>query len=208
MTVSAADAAIVTATYTGTVGGGFSDTNYFGIGNVLDGSIFSLVFQYDTMIGADASPVFDQVYGGTLVWAPGHGITPMLSAVLTIGSVFFSFDATTYGQATTLDNGADSYVYHLAGFNLANQTYVGISEYQGTGSVLVDIDAPQEIDGGFVPSPFFALDQGDFRLDDGTSGSLKVDHVSITVATVPLPATLPLFAVALLGFGWVRRRSF
>jgi hypothetical protein len=34
-----------------------------------------------------------------------------------------------------------------------------------------------------------------------------VEHLSITVSSVPLPGAMPLFLVALLGFGALRRRA-
>jgi len=203
---SGVQAAIVTATYSGTINEGASSGDYFGTGVGMNGLPYLLVFQYDTAIGGLSGPGLDQVFGGTSVLTPGHGMSPMLSAALTIGSVTHYFGVGGYGEATAFNDGTSSYTYHQAGV-ITDGLYVAILGQESQPGIVPDIEAPQDFSPENLPNELFTFDQGSFGVNEGTTGYFSVDRVRITVAAVPLPGTLPLFAVALLGLGWLRRRS-
>ena len=203
-------AATVTATYTGTIGTGNSASNFFEVGEDLAGVAFMLVFVYDTLIGVDSSPSFDQVYGGSQEVTPGHEVSPMLSATLTINAIEFSQSPAQFGQATLWNDAVTSYAYHFAGSIYSattGESFLAASVSRDDGSILGDILAAQEIGGPGLAGSLFQEDQGYFSVDTQTYGTLVVDNLSITVAAVPLPGSLPLFAAALLGLGAMRRRT-
>jgi hypothetical protein len=218
-----ADAATVTATYTGTVGQGFDQWDVFGMGEnvVLDGKAFSMMFMYDTDIGRlPTTPSTQEVYGG---WqeteVSGFELSPMVHVELRINGVVINFDVTAIGRVRAFNDGTQSFIHHYAGSIDHNQGYVSLTESSATGSINTDLTAPQEIDGSGILSPITRLDneeigtalnfdQGSFRHNGGEAyGSLKVEHLSITVSSVPLPGALPLFMVALMGLGMLRRRA-
>jgi hypothetical protein len=84
-----------------------------------------------------------------------------------------------------------------------NQTFLSLAFFAPglPGSILSAFDGDC-FDAGFCSGTFEIPGSG------GSSGAaIDATHLSVTVATTPLPATLPMFVMALAGLGWfVRRR--
>ncbi len=218
----AGNAATVTATYTGTIGQGFDRVDVFGLGENVDlsGVAFTLVFIYDTLIGQDlTNPNAEEIYGGPFDPIAGHETSPISLAELTINGIGVGWNSSAYNQVKAFGDGVQNYIRHFAGGMDRTEGFISITESSLTNAIAVDLDAPQEIDGSGMTNPFERIeiepfhvlhnfDQGSFRYNaDEAAGSFKVDHLSITVSSVPLPGALPLFLVALLGLGMVRRRA-
>jgi hypothetical protein len=200
--VSQASAATITATFAGTVKTGSDSTGVFGTpGANLAGAGYSLVYTIDPTVGAYSTivdPVFsgDQIFGG-------------ISAMLTINGHSYAFT----GVGSPSGN-----------FNIATtKPGLGILAYQfGTFTAHVAASLQTTIP-GFPTSVFAAVALtdcpagsctffGDFSIP-GTPGhdvSGTLNFGSLTVATTPIPAALPLLVSALggLGFvGWRRRQA-
>jgi hypothetical protein len=135
----AAQAATVTAVYTGTVGLGLAESTFDNFGPILDGVGFTLTFIYDTAVGFESSSSFEQVSGGTE--APVAGATPISYAILNFEGTEEDLSISTagYGQATVFDDGNESYVYHFGGSLGPFEAYVEISEFQPVGTLLTDL---------------------------------------------------------------------
>lgn len=220
---AAASAATVTATYTGTVGQGFDLSDIFGYGpsSTLDGKAFTLIFYYDTTIGRTPStPTEEQIHGGGQNYTePDYMVSPVSNVQFIINNILVSFDFAGFSKIRAVDDGTQNYIQHLSGSIFDGEGYVSVTETSLNSSIGIDLTAPQEIIGSGILSPFgrieenadpaaINLDQGSFRYSWGEAyGSLKVEHLSITVSSVPLPGALPLFLVGLLGFGALRRRA-
>jgi hypothetical protein len=205
LAASSVQAALVQATYTGTVAEGSSALNFFQVGTDLGGQGYALVFLYNTAIGFDKSASFQELYGGTdLVPPETDFVSPVLSAVLTIGQISYSFASGLFGQVTMVNvSGGNNYAYHYAG-SITGGAHVGMQETRDDGSIQISLTAAQEIDGAQIASTEFPF-QGEFLLDDDSYASLQVSHLSITATAVPLPASLPLMGIALAGLGGLRR---
>ena len=93
MSVSAR-ADIVTETYSGTVGNGFDVMGFFG-GGYVGGQSFTATYTFDTSLGAifNDGTVFDASGGSAY-----GGVSPNLSASLTINGYTFSFVGDYYGE--------------------------------------------------------------------------------------------------------------
>lgn len=218
-----ANAATVTAIYTGTVGQGYDVLNVFGFGegSSLDGKAFSMTFVYDTEIGRQPTTLTsEEVFGGyQYTEVAGYEISPITYAEFRINGFSVSVDIAAYGRITTFNDGTQSLIHHFAGSVGQEEGYVYLTESSATGAINPDLNAAQDIDGSGILSPIthvdanpsasnLNFDQGSFRHNGGDAyGSLKVDHLSITVSAVPLPSALPMFMVALLGLGMLRRRA-
>jgi hypothetical protein len=198
---STASAVTMQATYTGTVIDGRDRTLLFGSGGILDGLSYIATFVYDTDIGRQSSPQFNQVYGGAAFGNP----SPMLSSDITIGGMTFSFGGAHYGQATNSNDGAASYIYHAAQ-GASGTPFIYLYEYRDDLAIPLDITSAFAVVGEGLVAPGFAY-QGFFDFGAGY-GALSIDSVKVTqISAVPLPASLPLVVSGLACLGLIRRRK-
>jgi hypothetical protein len=202
-----ASATTVAVTYTGTVSTGTDSAGVFGTaGADLAGTGYRLVFSIDTNVGnystfngtiADPALSGDQVFGG-------------MSAVLTINGVAYSFDG------TAVTSGNYDIVAHKPGIGEVVQQVGSASGYAfasfqstspGSGfptSVLSNASLASCPAGTCLASLNFAI--------TGAGGGTTVAFLNFgsftsTVATAPIPATLPLLVSALGGIGLIGWRS-
>jgi len=129
------------------------------------------------------------------VLLPGEIVTdPVLSApVATIDYIEFFGDADISGFGIAVDGTPGELSFGM-GFSLADPTFV-------FGGFAIDDVASTVLDGELTAVGFVG-DTLEFR--DGTtySGSVTLSNI----AAIPLPATLPLLAVALVGIAATRRK--
>jgi hypothetical protein len=172
----AAEASTVTATWTGTIRNGFDYGNSFGGFN--DNDPVTLVTVFDTSTGTLA----------------GNTITGGGTGTLTINgnSHVFSLSPSEYGY-----NSFGSLVMTMgdpAGYKLT----AGFFSAAFPGSILSVFD-------GDCFGPTYC--SGEFQIVPGwTTGNIDFSHLTVSVATTPIPAALPLFASALAGLGFMARR--
>jgi hypothetical protein len=196
-----ASAAVMVATYVGTVSGGIDYGNVFGqgAGASLAGQAFTETFTYDTQLGIDdGEPGFYQEQDGGTAWgAP----SPMLGAALIIAG-------RTYDVAGELS----SEVVSATGVESLHRAE------GATGSLFLylnhnspgDLAAPVATTGG-------TLGGGTFRLYEAGGGLLAsgtLHPVTLTIAAaapaggaVPEPQTWALMVTGLGLAGWALRRQ-
>jgi hypothetical protein len=195
-----ASAAVMVATYVGTVFGGLDYGNVFGLGAgaSLAGQAFTETFTYDTQVGIDdGDPGFYQEQDGGTAWgAP----SPMLGAALTIAG-------RTYDVAGELN----SEVISATGVQSLHRA----EGAAGSLFLYLDYNSPGDL-AAAVATTGGTLGGGAFRLD-GAGGPLAsgtLHPVTLTIAAagptgsaVPEPQTWA-FMVAGLGLaGWALRRQ-
>jgi len=174
---------IVTAQFEGTIRGGTDGANIFG-GALPAGTAFSVTSVFDTGNGTYSSAGKGSITGG------GH-------ATLSINGHAFSFALEP-----------SSYKFDTLG-NI--QLFIGDSSHTFLSLAFFAVGLPNSI--------LTALDKdcfgngfcsGTFGIQ-GTPGfsgaAIDATHLTVSIATTPLPATLPLFAAALAGLGLVARRK-
>jgi hypothetical protein len=199
-----ASASTVTVTYTGTVRAGNDSAGVFGTaGANLAGTGYQLVFSIDTNVGQystftgtffDPALSGDQVFGG-------------MSAVITINGVAYAFDGTAAtssnydiaahepGMAEVVQQVGSASGYAFASFQ---------STSPGPGfptSVLSNASLASCPAGTCLASLNFAIDGG------ATIAFLNFGTFTSTVATAPIPATLPLLVSALGGISFIGWRG-
>jgi hypothetical protein len=175
---------IVTAVFEGTIRGGNDAGNHFG-GALPAGTAFTLTSVFSTDAGS---------YSG----AGKGGISGGGSATLSINGhdFVFALEPSSY-KFDTLGN-----IQLFIG--QTNQTFLSLAFFATglPGSIL----APFEKDcfgNGFCSGTFEIPGNG------STGAAIDATHLRVSVATTPLPGTLPLFGAALVGLGFVvRRRVF
>lgn len=204
-----ATAAIVTATYTGTVVNGVDNTGEFGIvGADLSGLSYVSVFRFDTNLGVRTTVAghLDSVIGGPL-----YGTTsPVLSASLTIRGITFAFGSDLYSRAQASGDPAYGYM------NGEVESYLnsgGVFRDNFLGEYVSDTNAPDSLTTSYVGHPFgfnAALSTASFNIQEqgGVGGSrsasanMTADAVTIVAERqgpgVPEPNT---WALLLTGFG-------
>ncbi len=195
VTAGQAAAAIIVATFTGTVLSGTDTAGVFGAaGGDLAGQAFTATYTYDTGAGAirTTTPGFaDELRGGSLYGAP----TPIVSAILSIGGQSDSFQGLYNGRISTFAGGEFRAEAH--------QTIVPVSQlytYLVTG-------APSSIEG---PTTFAGLGFGYVQRDGGAGyyANLSPNSVSILGSAVPVPepATWATMILGFFGLGAALRR--
>ena len=202
---ASADAAILVATYTGTVSDGYDQTGVFGAaGASLTGDSYVAKYTFDTTKGVDYNdlPAFEELYGGS-----AYGTSSPVSATIIINGHTQLIEGNYLGQALTEPH--YYYPYNVVEHASINYNYgVGnIFTYNYINNYLSNI--PQPTVTSTVP----------LTNSDEVSGSLQIDTYNyntntqseyayasfdgagtVQIGGVPEPAT---WAVMLLGFGGV-----
>jgi hypothetical protein len=191
---SEASAAIVTYTYTGTVGYGYDLSGVFGSNTILTGEAFKLVEKFDTSKAAykyvDSS--LSLQFGGSSNSAPGSA-----SLIVTIGTGTRSIsDVSDFVFSASSSGNHQDFVKNDSGF-----------EYSGfyIASPLIPADYAQ----AFSLNSSNAMFTGNYQYSTPTQNayaSFDVSALTVTNSTmspVPLPGSLPMFAAALLGLGGI-----
>jgi hypothetical protein len=175
---------IVTAIFEGTIRGGNDAGHHFG-GVLNAGDAFSVTSVFDTGLGTYSSAGGGSISGG------GH-------ATLSI-----------HGQDFTFALEPSSYKFDALGniqlfLGDTAHTFLSLAFFATglPGSILTAFDRDcVDVANGFCSGTFEISGSG------GSSGAaIDAGHLSVSIATTPLPATLPLFGAALAGLGLVARR--
>jgi hypothetical protein len=203
---SAANAAIITVTATGTVKYGYDQSGIFGSANTdLTGSLFSVVATFDTGLGTIYSdPTHEQLYW---FWQGSPGATPGATA-LTINGVTVNEQASIESSLVANGNGYFGASNHEAFWDgsVTTENYVSLNAmlspavHLGT-SWHSDCPVEDKCSGGFD------LSQYNYVTNPGApssyiysiSGGLNVASIDVDVSgAVPEPAT---WAMMIVGFG-------
>jgi hypothetical protein len=224
-----AEAATMKAVYTGFVTSSNNQTGEFGTDEVfgLNGLEFLMTFIYDPSVGVQSSTsAVVSVAGGE---ANSGAPTPIISSFITINGVTKSVDGSYVGginlQSTEPCQNCLDGVDHVA------QTFVdgsGLTISQALFAQISDFDLPIPLSlttpfsfkvpdnvlsafGSFSFTAFAVSVEGAATTLESVSGSLNLRTVSVSevtdVAPIPLPAGLPLMAVALGALVILRRRT-
>lgn len=172
---------IVTAVWTGTVRGGFDGGGHFG-GSLAAGTPFSVTSVFDTGSGVYSSAGKGSISGGG-------------SAVLS-----------SNGHAFTFALEPSSYKFDALG-NI--QLFLGDTTHTFLSLAFFATGLPGSILGALDKDCFGSgFCSGTFEIAGGGSSGAAIDatHLTVSIATTPLPASLPLFGAALAGLGLVARR--
>ncbi|MFN0116350.1 MAG: hypothetical protein ACKVPY_16890 [Paracoccaceae bacterium] len=122
LSFSPAQAAVMQATWTGTILSGYDGTATWGPGSTdLTGVGYTMTFLYDTSLGIrTTSPgQFDQVYGGSDY--PGGATDPVLSATMTIRGQTQSGTGANQGYLYTQDAALGGNVFQNIAYDFASQ---------------------------------------------------------------------------------------
>jgi hypothetical protein len=202
-------AAVMIATYDGTVASGTDNIGYFTTpGGDLSGLTYRASFTYDTAVGSRTTDAFmDSIQGGTFWGAP----TPILSASITIGTATASFGS----------NGRGSAAYFLSGppYQIAHETeFDSGTDYEFLAFAPFVADQPPNTleqafsstgAGCFLLCGSFSARHGAIGFD--YTGTLNVASVEIApvgsvVGAIPEPATWATIILGAGGTGAMLRR--
>ena len=191
-----ADAAIVSVTYSGTVGYGYDSTGQFGAVGDLSGASFVAKYLFDTSTGFTyADGVTASASGGTL-----YGNSPLIGASVAInGNAPVAFGGNLF---STIHNSQDpSFSYQFSevddnSSNLYNEVYdFSLQSFGSPSFASYDADVSTFQNAGNFSTP-------------GAYGSLINSHLAISSGAVPEPAS---WAMMVGGFGMIggamRRRQ-
>jgi len=191
LAATSASAAVMVATYGGTVVGGLDYGNVFGLGGgaSLAGQVFTETFTYDTQAGIDdGEPGFYQEQDGGTAWgAP----SPMLGAALIIAGRTYEVAGELNSEVVSA-TGVES-LHRAEG--AAGSLFLYL-DYNSPG----DLAAPVAITGGALGGGTFRLYGAGGLLASGTlhPETLTIAGVAPTGGAVPEPQTWA-FMVAGLG---------
>lgn len=218
LTGFSANAATMQTVYTGTVSNSYTNgEDFFGIAaatGALDNQTFTATFVYDTSLGyAQGTAATPQLYG--------YGSnSPMLSAILTINGFDVSFSTGNYGtefrgeysNATRAGSTAQHDSYSAAtGLTTVSNLYFDVSA--AVGAIPADLEATFDVAAtGTSYFELYDINYATYQYPRYLQGALNTTHVTVTEfiaaapSAVPLPASLPLLAIAMGGFGFMGRR--
>ena len=187
----AAQAAIIDVSYVGYITDG-SDlgAHFLSTGTDLAGYGIKVEYIFDTNFGA-----YNQGPTTSSYTSDATHSSPALSATITINNLAVTFDGSDYGAITATSTSTASSQGHEADASADTYVYSSVSTGPGvfSASVLTGYAYSVQPDDSTT---------GYFQLADGTSGSFTPTSI---VSTVPLPASLPLFAAGLIGLCLARR---
>ena len=212
--VAPAQAAIVTATYTGHVTEGFDHTGLFGQAlTSLNGDIYKAVFRYDTSLGAySQSPSYSSLNNGSTL--------PLLSAVVTINGASLTINGSAstgiYGKNYGgVPYGPYSLQYHSA------SDYSDDGQFQTMASTVNDIHNLNTTLISSIATPFtYHVAPGDYAIAYLTdfklnylnshylynaSATIALDTLVVTTG-VPEPSTWALMLAGFAGLGFAGYR--
>jgi hypothetical protein len=223
LAVPAANAAVMQATFSGTIYSGYDTTGEFGAAgsDLLDQAI-SLTFTYDTSVGFQSSPGFEQVIGG-----PGYGgPSPMISSVVTINGQSQSLGSGYYDYASLYDYGVHGYdQFYVQSYENSTDCVGDICTISGDYALVYtfaffeyladSLDQPFTADlsvddtsYGYFQTYTYAYNTvtGEGLGSEYAYGAYTLDSLVVTqVSTVPLPASFPLIIAALGGLAGLRK---
>ena len=201
----AGEARIITATYAGSVGGGFDPGGVFGSpGEDIEDYTFTAAFTFNDSRGyRAATPTFDDLIGGTNI--NNTPASPLISAKLSINGTTVSFSGVFSSEDLTVEDVLySSSVYDQTKMGLSSQLYFSF----GALNAPVSLDTPfvaegLDEDGGFIYNDLRGfVDYADLRPD-----SLIVTVAEAPISAAPEPGlwALMIAGVALIG-ATLRRR--
>lgn len=208
-----ASAAVMLATFTGTVAQGGDYTDFFGLGGVLDNANFTAIFKYDTSLGiATTGPMVDVRSGGP-TWG---GVSPILSASLVINGVTDVFNTSGNGSANVTVNAEgweQTFLYTDTSFSSGAFTDYGFLQLFVL-SVPTPLFLTTPYVGGnkvFAAGPVETNMVTHYRTDGGLdvinyAGSFVTQQVVLSPFAVPEPGTWALMIVGFGGVGLMLRR--
>jgi len=192
---TAASAAIVTETFTGTATG--SDTyGLFGAANTaLRNAAFTATYVFDTSnVGAGFGPGSQVIYGGTAYPLPD----PLISAALVINGHTFSSSGSWSSELM---------VRNFAAFDAYTSVGDASNRFFNTFILSTNANAPSP---SSVNSPFsYSFQSGDFN--DGTfvfdGELLNLSSTTVTLAAAaPEPSTWAMMILGFMGIGFMAYR--
>ena len=194
---SPAAAAIMLATYTGSVLSGVDNANLFGFGQGagLTGKAFTATFLYDTEAGLDnGEPGYYEERGGGSAW--GLGVSnPILAATLTINSVAYEFSGDLTSRILSSTVQSLEWAEGVSAGGGFNKLWVYLNH-----AAPGDLEAVVPTTGGSLSGGMFVLNNAGGSLANGTLRASTLTIAAAPVAGVPEPAA---WALLILGFGGV-----
>lgn len=186
-----AQAALIDVSYTGSITDGFDSVGDFvASGTDLAGYAITVDYRFDTDLGG----FYQGPTSSSYVSDATHG-SPALSATITIAGMAVTFDGSYYGAIAGSSTMIASSQAHEA--DASAETYVYSSVATSAGVFLASVlgGYAYDVQPGDTTTGYFQLASGSFGYFTPTS----------IVSTVPLPASLPLFAAGLIGLGLAHR---
>jgi len=210
---TAASAAKMMATFTGVVDAGSDLTNVFGLGATLDGAAFSARYIYDTSLGIEIlTPTYHSLVGGA---GFGGGISPILSASITLNGVTQFFDMGQDGAANVRnqDGWPQTFFYtnyFADGGGVSNWNYLQLFVLDAPSPVLLTtaytgfhqpVNAPPIESNKVLKSVWVnGIRQTGFQ------AALTTRSVTLSPVGVPEPATWMVLITGFFGLGAMLRR--
>ena len=210
---TAASAAKMMATFTGSVDTGSDVTNVFGLGASLDGAEFSARYIYDTSLGFEVlTPTYHSLVGGP---GFGVGVSPILSASITLNGVTQFFDMGQDGAANVRnqDGWPQTFFYtnyFADGGGISNWNYLQLFVLDSPSPVLLTtpytgthqpVNAPPIESNKVLKSVWVNGIQ-----QTGFQAALTTRSVTLSPVGVPEPATWAMLITGFFGLGAMLRR--
>ena len=191
--LGAAQAAIVTVSYSGTLSEGVDTSGFFGTGSTdLSNNAVLLTYVFDTTKGMLQSSANEHyAIGGT-----SYGVaSPALSDTISINNYSVSLDGSESGTIDASNDLGVSHQYHAA------FSATGDSAYSSVDAALGNLPNSITTAFSYTVNPLTDTAFARFDLADGSYGVFVPKSIAESVSAVPLPSSLPLFGIGLAGLG-------